>query len=129
MQIYYKDAPEIPFHKPRQEAQAMIAAGVACAYTAPAAPVRVPKTTWGIAVRKYNNEPYISAKCASCNGAVQMSGPNAHKTQVFSHCGVAEKVPSQLGEQYVERRKKFVFKPIQPPVVEGLPMIELKHFE
>jgi hypothetical protein len=126
MKILYKDT-KLPFDKPRAEALAMIAAGLAEAYVE-SAPVRVPKTTWSLQAWSYNDEPYINAACATCGQRVQMSGPSAHRTQVFQHCGVAEKVPSHLQEQYVERRKKFVPKPIQAPVVEGMLMIELQHF-
>jgi hypothetical protein len=130
MKIYYKDAPEIPFHKPRVEAEAMIAAGIAFAYVKPA-PVRKPDAHFAVQIWKIDNQPFIAAWCNGCATKNQFSGPTAHRTSVFRHCGVTDAVPQDITADYTERRARWAKaqKAVAPEAVaEKLPAFELSHF-
>jgi hypothetical protein len=113
MKIIYRDT-DLPFDKPKAEALAMIAAGLAEAYVEPA-PVRRPDAQFGVHVWAQNKQPYIAASCSGCGNKAQFSGPPSHKTAVFRHCGIADSIPSHIAEEYAERLKKW--KPIKKEFV------------
>jgi hypothetical protein len=128
VKIYYAGTPEVPFNKPRAEAEAMIAAGIAVAYVEPAS-VRRPDAQFAVHVWSLDKQPYIGASCSGCGNKAQFSGPNAHKTQVFRHCGVTNQIPEDVAAEYAERRSKWKPKPVAPEAVaEKLPSFELTHF-
>jgi hypothetical protein len=129
MKIYYAGTPEVPFNKPRAEAEAMIAAGIAFAYVEPA-PVRRPDAQFAVQLwKKYGNEPYIAASCSGCGTKNQFSGPTAYKTCVFRHCGITDSIPEDVAAKYAEVRSKWKPKPVAPEAVaEKLPAFELTHF-
>ena len=56
------------------------------------------------------------------------TGPTAHRTQQFRHCGVSENAPEHIQEQYVEQRANWKPRPVPQPVVTEIPMFDLKHF-
>jgi hypothetical protein len=106
MKIYYAGTPEVPFNKPRAEAEAMIAAGIAFKYVEPQ-PVRKPDAQFAVQIWALDKQPYIAASCPGCGNKAQFSGPNAHKTQVFRHCGVTDSIPEHIAEDYAERAAKW----------------------
>jgi hypothetical protein len=126
MKIYYAGTPEVPFNKPRAEAEAMIAAGIAFAYVAPAPPARKPDAQFAVHRTTRSKQPFIAASCNSCGSKAQFTGPTAHKTQVFRHCGVTDAVPEHIAEQYAKLRAKW--KAPAPQSTEKFPSFELVHF-
>jgi hypothetical protein len=126
MKIYYAGTPEVPFNKPRAEAEAMISAGIAFAYVALAPPVRKPDAQFAVHRTTLSKQPFIAASCNSCGSKAQFTGPTAHKTQFFRHCGVTDAVPEHIAEQYGNLRAKWRA-PVAPRI-EKLPAIELVHF-
>jgi hypothetical protein len=126
MKIFYAGTPEVPFNKPRAEAEAMIAAGIAFAYVAPAAPVREPDAQFAVHRTTLSKQPFIAASCNSCGSKAQFTGPTAHKTQVFRHCGVTDSIPEHIAEEYAKLRAKW--KALTPQTTEKLPSFELVHF-
>jgi hypothetical protein len=128
MKIFYEGTPEVPFNKPRAEAEAMIAAGIAFKYVEPI-PVRKPDANFAVQVWSLDNQPFIAASCNGCGNKAQFSGPTAHRTQVFRHCGITDAIPEDVAADYAERRSKWKPMPVAPEAVaEKLPMIELSHF-
>jgi hypothetical protein len=105
-----------PYDLPRQQAEAMIAAGMAKAYVAPVV-TRVPKAKWGLERRQIDGRPYISVKCESCNTARQTAASAATKS--FQHCGINEPVPSHIAAEYERVFGKW--KP-RPEPKEATPM-------
>ena len=126
MKLVYPSSPNLPFDKSRQEGQAMIAAGIAKPWVA-VAPARIPDSKWAVNVWSIDKQPYIAASCGSCGNKVQFSGPTAHRTQQFRHCGVAENAPEHIQEEYVDRRSNWR-KRTPEPVVAEVPFFDLKHF-
>lgn len=126
MKIAYVASPDFPFDKPRPEAEAMIKAGIAKPWVEVPS-VRVPVSFWGVGNRDVDNQPYISASCNNCGNKVQFTGPTAHRTQQFRHCGVAENAPEHLQEEYLRRREIWK-RPATKPVVTEVPFFDLKHF-
>jgi hypothetical protein len=122
MKIVLNDAPDFPFDKPRPEAQAMIAAGIARAYVPPE-PVKKPRVTnWQLKRFDFDGAPYIRVSCTGCGNTANISGPTAHRTQKFIHCGIAESVPEFIQADYEvakpktrQERDKSV--PLQVPMV------------
>ncbi len=86
-----------PYDLPRQQAEGMIAAGVAKAYVAPVVK-RVPNAKWFVAKREIDGRPYIAVKCESCNTARQTAASAATKS--FQHCGINEPVPQHIAAEY-----------------------------
>jgi len=105
----------------------MIQAGIAQPYVE-AAPARLPDAKWAVSVWSIDKQPYIAASCSSCGNRVQFTGPTAHRTQQFRHCGVSENAPEHIQEQYVEQRANWKPRPVPQPVVTEIPMFDLKHF-
>jgi hypothetical protein len=126
VRIYFAGSPEIPFNKPKAEAEAMIAAGLAFKYVEPV-PVRTPKAHFTVQILPQSKEPYIAASCSGCSNKVQFHGPTAHKTQVFRHCGITDAVPERVADFYAKLRAKWKPAPAAPKV-EKLPSIALEHF-
>jgi hypothetical protein len=126
MKIFYAGTPEVPFNKPRAEAEAMITAGIAFAFVAPAVPVRRPDAQFAVHRTTLSKQPFIAASCNSCGSRAQFTGPNAHKTQVFRHCGVTDSIPEHVAEEYAKLRAKR--KVPTPQTTEKLPSFELVHF-
>lgn len=91
-------------------ARAFIASGTHIAYVDPK-PVRVPNTTWKVvwlpAQQFIPREPAITAECKSCDGKILITGPNAHRTQSFRHCGVTEPIPRHIAAQYAGVRTQM----------------------
>lgn len=108
MKIQSKTGSKEVFDFESKVARALIAGGTHIEYI-PTEPVRVPKTTWEAkwipAQLDIPREPVIIATCATCSGAQRMTGPTAHKTQKFLHCGVTEIVPRHISAQYAGMRK------------------------
>jgi hypothetical protein len=128
MKIFYAGSPEVPFNKPRAEAEAMIASGIAFLYVEPA-PVRKPDAQFAVQIWSNNNEPYVAASCNGCGNKAQFSGPSAHRTQVFRHCGITDQIPEDVAAEYVRRRAQWTpKKPVAPEAGTAIPMIELSHF-
>jgi hypothetical protein len=128
MRIYFAGSPEIPFNKPKEEAEAMIAAGLAFKYVEPQ-PAHKPDAQFGVQIWAFDKQPYIAASCNGCGNKAQFSGPTAHKTSVFRHCGVADKIPEHIAEHYAELRAKWRRSPARTePQAEKLPAFELAHF-
>jgi hypothetical protein len=128
MKIAYIASPNFPFHKPRPEAEAMIQAGIAQPFVE-AAPARLPDAKWAVSVRSIDKQPYIAASCSSCGNRVQFTGPTAHRTQQFRHCGVSENAPEHIQEQYVEQRANWKPKPSPESArTEAVPFEVLSHF-
>jgi hypothetical protein len=127
MRIYFAGSPEVPFNKPRAEAQAMVAAGIAFKYVEPS-PVRMPDAQFAVQIATFDNEPFITASCSGCSNKARFTGPTCHKTQVFRHCGITDQIPEDIAEHYAELRSKWNPKPVAPEVSTAIPMIELSHF-
>jgi hypothetical protein len=125
MKIYYAGTPEVPFNKPRAEAEAMIASGIAFAYIEPQ-PVRTPDAHFAVQIWKIGNQPYIAASCNGCGNKAQFSGPSAHRTQVFRHCGVTDAIPEHIAEDYAERFKKW--KPTKKAFVPDFAAVDKPKF-
>jgi hypothetical protein len=126
MKIAYVASPDFPFDKSRPEAEAMIEAGIAKPFVA-VAPARVPDAKWAVNVWASDKQPYIAASCNACGNRVQFTGPTAHRTQQFRHCGVAENAPSHIQEEYVDRRANWKPKP-EAARTEAVPFEVLSHF-
>ena len=110
MKVQAKQGSKEVFDIDGKIARALIAAGTHVEYIAPE-PVRVPCTTWAAgwlpAQLGIPREPAITAKCTTCSGAATLTGPTAHRTQVFRHCGVVENIPRDVSAQYAGMRKQM----------------------
>jgi hypothetical protein len=68
----------------------------------PAPRVLNPKSHFSIA-ENLNSEgvPFtIHAKCDNCKNVASCSGPTAHKTMRYQHCGTVETVPAEIAQRY-----------------------------
>ena len=108
MKVQAKQGDRSVFDLDANVARALIASGTHVEYK-PVEPVRVPNTTWATgwipAQLGIPREPVITATCTTCSGAQRMTGPTAHKTQKFLHCGVTESVPRHIAAQYAGMRQ------------------------
>jgi hypothetical protein len=95
-----------PYDVPRQHAEGLIAAGIAKAYVEPVAK-KIPNAKFGLHLDQYEGEPYITATCTGCDNRTRFTGPTAHKTQVFRHCGVTDRIPQDIAEQYERARQNW----------------------
>ena len=112
LKIFYPNRPDVSFNKPRPEAEALIAAGLAKPWVNP---VRVPNAKFVVCTDALTFEPYINSSCGTCGNRNQHYGKTAHLTQQFRHCGVVDAVPEQVGEEYVRRRNAW--KPTPKPAL------------
>ena len=102
-----------PYDLPKQQAEGMIAAGIAKAYVAPARKFN-PNAKFGLNRYNYDGQPYIIASCSSCGNSTHMYGPTAHTTQSFRHCGVTESIPKDIAAEYERARGQWKPKPEAP---------------
>jgi hypothetical protein len=61
-----------------------------------------PKSHFSIA-ENLNSEgaPFtIHAKCDNCKNVASCSGPTAHRTMRYQHCGTVETVPAEIAQRY-----------------------------
>jgi len=109
MKLVDKSRKHPPFDAPSGLAEALIAAGTAEKYEEPAPKKLPPDTEWRVVREPMRcndgvsfNSSYISARCHTCQQAIQMSGPTCHRTQQFRHCGIAESVPDNIAREYTK---------------------------
>lgn len=98
-----------PFDVPAGLGASLIASGNFEQYVPPAAPTRIPNTTWqvksGTSLISDNSEPCIVYSCTSCGDKGMLTGPTAERTQVARHCGVTEQVPPEIQAEYRKLRR------------------------
>jgi hypothetical protein len=95
-----------PFEVARGLAEILIAEGKVHAYSEPVAK-KIPDAKFGLNRDQYDGEPYITATCTGCDNRTRFTGPTAHKTQVFRHCGVTDRIPQDIAEQYERARQNW----------------------
>ena len=95
-----------PFEIARGLAEILIAEGKVHAYAEPVAK-KNPDAKFGFNRCQYDGEPYITATCKGCDNRTRFTGPTAHRTQVFRHCGVTDRIPQDIAAEYERARKAW----------------------
>lgn len=96
------------YHVPTGVGKAMIHAGFA-EEVVPPVKKAVPNSTWavrdGARVEDFQYPPEIYVRCSNCGNPLWQSSNKgtAHLTVEYRHCGVAEKCPAEITEEYLRR--------------------------
>jgi hypothetical protein len=90
------------YNVPSGVGKAMIHAGLA-EEVVPAAPKQTPRTSWNASEGRhagidYQFPPFVSCYCSTCNQKQWVE--NATAAFAFRHCGVVEKIPNSVLEDY-----------------------------
>jgi hypothetical protein len=100
-----------PFDVAAGLAASLLATGKCVKFVKPEPPKLFANTKWvtrrGPRVEDYEHAPEIVYSCSSCGNRGHMTGPTAHRTQVFRHCHTVEAVPEDVRKRYAELRHNW----------------------
>lgn len=103
MKLVLKSSGE-EFDAPRGIALALLEIGKGAILESKPPAQLIRPTTWWVDVGMDAGQVAIRAKCDRCRQGISLTGPSAHKTQVFFHCGRNERVPEAIGVEFLRVR-------------------------
>jgi hypothetical protein len=75
-------------------------------YAPPRSTKLVADTEWQVAKYVFDGQPYITGKCRSCKGDINISGKG--ETARFFHCGIQEEVPEDIKTRAWELWERYI---------------------
>jgi len=120
------------YNVPSGVGKAMIHAGLA-EEVVPAAPKQTPRTNWSAGEGRYSGidyqyPPFVYVVCSTCNQKHWVE--NATTAFAFRHCGVAEKIPNTVLENYERLLRAYKARskrPLKEPALTVDPAIVDRH--